>query len=189
MTRCAWPPGFDGALGTWLLILGASRGAAIMFIAIIAATTASIIYFTASGDGLAFGTVAAAAILTHGNAWALSLVPGITFALSNRWYLLRRLGFWLAPVPVVVTCVPWNVFWPGEIDVRGGSVTSLFVDAAPGYVWFVYLGVRLPVFIFLLIGARETIIRVKPWTEVAPEWAALAGLAIATFILHPAGTG
>ena len=65
---------------------------------------------TASGDGLAFGTVAAAAILTHGNAWALSLVPGITFALSNRWYLLRRLGFWLAPVPVVVTCVPWNVF-------------------------------------------------------------------------------
>ena len=116
-------------------------------------------------------------------------MPGITFALSNRWYLLRRLGFWLAPVPVVVTCVPWNVFWPGEIDVRGGSVTSLFVDAAPGYVWFVYLGVRLPVFIFLLIGARETIIRVKPWTEVAPEWAALAGLAIATFILHPAGTG
>jgi hypothetical protein len=61
-----------------------------------------------SGDGLAFGTVAAP-ILTHGNAWALSLVPGITFALSNRWYLLR-LGFWLAPVPVVVTCVPWNVF-------------------------------------------------------------------------------
>jgi 4-amino-4-deoxy-L-arabinose transferase-like glycosyltransferase len=39
----AW---FYAALGTWFLIVGASRGAAIMFIAIVAATTASVIYFT-----------------------------------------------------------------------------------------------------------------------------------------------
>src|SRR6516162_270771 len=38
-----WPPAFYGALGTWFLIVGASRGTAIIFIAIIAATTASVI--------------------------------------------------------------------------------------------------------------------------------------------------
>lgn len=233
-----WPPGFYGALGTWFPIFGASRGSALMFIAIVAATTASIIYFTGKrligrwagilaafllvasplvqessarvmtehlttlgmlvgtlcfarfartgwvGDGLAFGTVAAMTILTHGNAWALGLVPGVTLALTNRWYLLRRLGLWLAPVPVLLTCVPWYVFAPSEIDVRGGSVASLIVEAAPGYLWFIYLGMGLPVLIFALIGVWETIIRVRPRAEVAPEWAALAGLAIATFILH-----
>jgi hypothetical protein len=37
---------------------------------------------------------------------------------------------------------------------------------------------------FALLGVWKTIIRVKPRTDVAPEWAALAALAIATFILH-----
>jgi 4-amino-4-deoxy-L-arabinose transferase-like glycosyltransferase len=41
-----WPPVLHGALGTWFLIFGTSRGASIMFIAIVAATTSSIIYFT-----------------------------------------------------------------------------------------------------------------------------------------------
>ncbi len=233
-----WPPVLYGALGMWLLMVGASRDAAIMFIAIIAAMTASVIYFTgkrligrwAGGlaavlfvasplvqessagvmsehltalgmlvstlcfarfartgklyDGLAFGTIAAIAILTHGNAWALGLVPGITLALTNRWYLLRRLGLWLAAVPVLVTCVPWYLFWPGEINVRSGGVASLFVESAPAYLRFIYLGAGLPVLILALVGVWETIFRVKPRTEVAPEWATLAGLMIATFILH-----
>jgi hypothetical protein len=41
-----WPPGFYGALGTWFLIVGASRGTAVMFIAIATATTATVIYLT-----------------------------------------------------------------------------------------------------------------------------------------------
>src|SRR5260370_13357261 len=41
-----WPPGFYGALGIWFLVVGASRGTAIMFIAFVAGTTASLIYFT-----------------------------------------------------------------------------------------------------------------------------------------------
>jgi 4-amino-4-deoxy-L-arabinose transferase-like glycosyltransferase len=232
-----WPPAFYGALGIWLLVVGASRGAAILFIAIVAATTATVIYFTGKrlmgcwagglaavlfiasplvqessvvvmtehlttlgmlvgalcfarfarteriGDGLAFGAVAAVAILTHGNAWTLGLVPGITIALTNRWYLLRRLGLWLSAVPVLVTCVPWYLFAPSELTGRGGGVAFLFIEAVPGYLWFIYLGIGLPVLIFALIGVWKTIMRVSPRTEVAPEWAALAGLAIATFIL------
>ena len=47
------------------------------------------------------------AILTHPNAWALGLVPGITIALTNRWYLLGRMGLWLAALPVLAFCIPW----------------------------------------------------------------------------------
>src|SRR5215469_13002803 len=38
-----WPPVFYGALGIWFLIVGASRGAAMVFITIVAGTTASVI--------------------------------------------------------------------------------------------------------------------------------------------------
>lgn len=233
-----WPPIFYAALGTWFLLVGASRATALLFIAIVAAITASVIYLTGKrliarwagglaavlfvasplvqessarvmtehlvtlgmlvstlcfarfaktgriADGLAFGTVAAVAILTHGNAWALGLVPGVTLALTNRWHLLRRPGLWLATVPVLVFCIPWYVFAPSIVGGRVGGIASLFVEAVPGYARSIYLSVGLPVLIFALIGVWATIIRVKPRSEVAPEWAALAGLAIAIFVLH-----
>jgi hypothetical protein len=234
-----WPPVFYGVLGIWFLVAGASRATAIMFIAIIAATTASVIYFTGKRligrwagvlaaalfvtfplvqessvrvmiehpvtlgmlagtlcfarfartqrvrDGLAFGTVAAVTILTHGDAWALGLVPGITLALTSRWYLLRRPGLWLAAVPVVVACVPWYTFTL-SMGYGGwtGNPASFWVEAAPFFASITYQRIGLPILIFALIGVWKTIIRVKPRTEVAPEWAALAGLGIGTIILH-----
>jgi Dolichyl-phosphate-mannose-protein mannosyltransferase len=233
-----WPPAFYAVLGVWFLIAGASRTAAVLFIAVVAATTASIIYLTGKrligrwpgalaavlfvasplvqessarvmtehlvalgmlvatlcfarfvrteriGDGLAFGIVAAAAILTHGNAWALGLVPGITLVLTNKWHLLRRPAFWLSAIPVLVTCVPWYALAPSEVDVRQGGVGSLLVDAMPAYARFTYLAMGLPVLLLALVGVWQTLIRVKTRTDVTPEWAALAGLAIATFLIH-----
>ena len=232
-----WPPVFYGALGIWFSIVGASRGAAIMFIAIVAATTASVIYFTGKrligrwagvlaaflflasplaqrscalimldypatlamlvstlcfarfartgqiGGGLLFGTAAAAAILTHGRAWALGLVPEVTLALTSRWYLLRRLGFWLAGIPVLIACVPWYVFTLNMLNGWTGDGVSFRAQAVAGFAWSIYLSAGLPVLIFALIGLWKTIIRVKPRAELAPEWAALAGLAIATLLL------
>jgi 4-amino-4-deoxy-L-arabinose transferase-like glycosyltransferase len=184
-----WPPVFYAALGTWFLIAGSTRTTAIIFIAVIAAATASLIYLTGrnligrwagllaavlfvasplvqessarmitehlstlamlasilcfarfarterTGDGVAFGAVATMAIMTHGNAWALALVPGITIAFTNRWHLLRRAGLWLAAIPVLVLCVPWYVFAPSIVGGRVGGVASLLVEAAPGYVY------------------------------------------------------
>jgi 4-amino-4-deoxy-L-arabinose transferase-like glycosyltransferase len=233
-----WPPVYYGALGIWFLIFGASRGTAIMFIAVVAAANATLIYlagkrligrwagvlaavlFIASplvqesstrvmtehlvtlamlistlsfarfirteriGDSLAFGVVAALAILIHGNAWALGLVPGLTIALTNRWYLLRRSELWLSATPVLVACVPWYVLAHSSAAGREGSFASLLIDAAPSYAWSIYLGVGFLVLILALIGVWETIIRAKPRTAVAPEWAALAALAIATYILQ-----
>jgi hypothetical protein len=125
------------------------------------------------------------AILTHGSAWALGLVPGITLALTNRWYLLRRLGLWLAAVPVLVACVPWYVFtFAMRQDSWLGNVSSFWIEAVPAFTWIIYLRVGLPVLIFAFIGVWATIIRVRPRAEVVPEWAALVGLGVATFILH-----
>jgi hypothetical protein len=234
-----WPPVLYGLLGIWFLIFGASRAAAIMFIAVVAAGTAGIIYLTGKrligrwagvlaavlfaasplvqessavvmsehlvtlamlvstlcfarftrtghiGDGVLFGIAAALAILTHGNAWALGFMPAVTVALTNRWYLLRRLGLWLAAVPVLVLCVPW---WVLTLSMQegtwAGNFASFLVQAPPSFTWYIYLSVGLPVLIFALIGAWGTIIRVKPRTEITPSWAALAGLATAIFILH-----
>jgi 4-amino-4-deoxy-L-arabinose transferase-like glycosyltransferase len=232
-----WPPGFYGALGLWFLIFGASRASALMFIAIVATTTASVMYFLGKrligrwagvlaavlfiasplvqdssarvmtehvstlgmllstlcfarfartgqiGDALTFGAVAAATILTHGNGWALGLVPGLAIALTNRWYLLRRLAFWAAALPVMVTCVPWYVFADSMFNFWQPDV-SLRLQALPEFAWCIYLGVGLPVLIFALIGAWTTIVKGKPRIEVAPEWGALAGLVIATFLLY-----
>jgi hypothetical protein len=134
-------------------------------------------------DALAFGAVSAAAILTHGNAWALGLVPGLTVALTNRRYLLRRPAFWAAALPVVVTCVPWYVFAHSMLVGFWQSGASLRVHAVSGFAGCIYLSLGFLVLVFASIGVWERIIRVKPRTEVAPEWAALAALAIATFIL------
>jgi hypothetical protein len=233
-----WPPVFYGALGIWFLIVGVSRTTAIIFIAVIAATTASLIYLTGrrligrwagllaavlfvasplvqessarvmtehlstlamlvstlcfarfarterTGDGVAFGAVATVAIMTHGNAWALALVPGITIAFTNRWHLLRRMGLWLAAIPVLILSVPWYALAPSIVGGRTGGVADLLVEAAPGYARFIDLGVGLPILLFALLGVWSTVIRVRPRANVAPEWAALAALAIALFVLH-----
>jgi Dolichyl-phosphate-mannose-protein mannosyltransferase len=234
-----WPPVFYGALGTWFLIVGASRSSALMFIAIVATATATIIYFTGKrlmgrwagifaavlfvasplvqessaevmiehpvtlgmlvstlcfarfaktgriGDGVAFGTISAAAILTDGDAWALALVPGVTVALTNRWYLLRHPGLWLSAVPVLVACVPWYIF---TLHMRNGtwvgSTGSSWVQAIPAFSWSISLAVGFPILIFAFIGVWTTIIHVTSRTKVVPEWPALAGLAIGTLILH-----
>jgi dolichyl-phosphate-mannose-protein mannosyltransferase len=241
-----WPPIFHGTLGTWFIIFGVSRGASMVFIAIVAAATASVIYLTGKHliarwagalaavlfvasplaqessalvmtehlytlamlvstlcfarfvragrvcDSLAFGIAAALAILTSGSAWALGLVPGLTLALTNRWYLLRRPGFWLGAIPVLVACVPWYVLTRSmqEGTWEGGGA-SFLLQALPDFCRSIYLGAGLPVLIFAFIGIWATIGSVKNRADVMPEWAALAGLVMATFVFHcvlPVGT-
>lgn len=235
-----WPPVLYGALGTWFLLVGASRGSALLFIALVAATTAGIIYLTGKrligrwagvlaavlfiasplvqeasarvmsehlvtlgmlvstlcfarfarteriNDGLAFGIVAAVAILTHPNAWALGLVPGITLALTNRWYLLLRPGLWLAALPPLMACIPWYALTLGmaEDGLIAGGGSLLWFSQAVGFGQAIYNALGVAVLLFAVIGLWTTIVHVERRLEVAPEWGALAGLAVATFALH-----
>jgi hypothetical protein len=87
-------------------------------------------------------------------------------------------------VPVLVMCVPWYAFAPWEVNARYGSIASLFLEAVPIYARYVYMGVGFTVLIFGLLGVWKTIIRIERRTDVAPEWAGLAGLAIGAFVLH-----
>jgi len=60
-------------------------------------------------DALAFGLLAAAAILTKGTGLFLALVPPIAIALTGRWRLLKRSSLYVAPLPVLLLAAPWMV--------------------------------------------------------------------------------
>ena len=136
-------------------------------------------------DGLAFGIVAALSILARGSAWALALVPGLTIALTRRWWLLRQWGLWLSAVPVLVTCVPWYLLTFGMAkDGWVGGAFSFWLEAVPGFSRFIYLALGFTVLFFALAGFWTTLIQGNRRAGVAPEWAALAALALATFGLH-----
>lgn len=232
-----WPPLFYAVAGIWFLIFGASRVAAIVFIAVTAAVTATVIYFTGKrlvgiwagifaaalfvasplvqessvrfmsehlstlaslvsalsfarlarrgrvADGLLFGMAATLAILTHPNAWALALLPPLTIALTNRWALLRRWGLWASVLPPLLIAVPWYVVTLAMVEDGVGGGEPFWVQG-PKFAWDIYAGVGVVALVFALIGVWTTLIRVRQRAAVAPEWAALAALAIALFALH-----
>ncbi|WP_157210787.1 ArnT family glycosyltransferase [Verrucomicrobium spinosum] len=59
---------------------------------------------------LGFGFVAALAILIKGSGLMLALVPPLAIAISGQWRLVLRPSLWLAPLPVVVFAMPWQLF-------------------------------------------------------------------------------
>lgn len=59
---------------------------------------------------LGFGLAAAFAILTKGSGWMLALLPPFAIVLTGRWKLLIKPSLWIAPVPVVLLALPWQLF-------------------------------------------------------------------------------
>jgi len=58
---------------------------------------------------LAFGAVAAFALLTKSTGAPLALLPGLAVLFGRRWDVLRRPAFWASAVVVSVLCGPWYV--------------------------------------------------------------------------------
>jgi 4-amino-4-deoxy-L-arabinose transferase-like glycosyltransferase len=236
-----WPPLLYGALGTWLLTFGESRGAALTFVALSAAATAWMIYYTAreslsraaglfaasafvilplvqqslvqimtelpvtmlmlastllfarvartgcSKDGLLFGFVAAAAILTRGSAWALAMVPPLTMLLTRRFTLLARAGLWLSTVPVLVLALPWYMLTRGMSEgawIGNSAKTPFFVDAIRAFPTTIASSLGTVLLLAAAVGVIVQLLR--PWLSrsVDPVWAALAALAMATLMIH-----
>jgi hypothetical protein len=100
--------------------------------------TLSFSRFLATGGArwsLAFGVLAAAAILTKGSGLLLALVPPLAIVLSARWRVLLAPKLWLAPLPVLLLAVPWLVM-TAHITAEGMSavpVGEYLLKAVPYY--------------------------------------------------------
>jgi len=88
-----WPPVFYGALGIWFLVFDASRGTALMFIAVVAATTASIIYLTGRRLIGRWAGVMAAALFVASPLVQESSARVMTEHLSTLGMLVSTLSF------------------------------------------------------------------------------------------------
>lgn len=62
---------------------------------------------------LAFGLLAAAAILTKGSGLMLAALPPLTVVFTRRWSLLKQPAWWLAALPVAVLAAPWMLYSAG----------------------------------------------------------------------------
>lgn len=96
---------------------------------------------------LAFGFLAAAAILTKGSGLLLALVPPLAIVFTARWRVLLAPKLWLAPLPVLLLAVPWLVM-TAHITAEGMSEAPMggyLLQAIPYYArnGFAVLGIGL----------------------------------------------
>jgi len=59
-------------------------------------------------EALLFSLLAVLAVMSHGRALALGLLPPFAVLLSRRLELLRRWSFWFPALPVLAVCGPWH---------------------------------------------------------------------------------
>lgn len=84
---------------------------------------------------LAFGLLAAAAILTKGSGLMLAALPPLTVLFTRRWALLKQPAWWLAALPVALLAAPW-MFYSAGITGEGmvaQSVPAFFRQALVEY--------------------------------------------------------
>ncbi len=144
------------------------------------------------GWSLAFGFLAAAAILTKGSAWSLALVPGLSILAMKDWRLLWNWRLWLAPLPVAALAIPWQL-WSSRITERGmtGSTPSQhFAQAVPFYAETLprVIGSAVAVavaFALVFVGLRWLRGR-RLGLDTAVLWALVLGT-LAVVLIIPAG--
>ena len=142
---------------------------------------------------LAFGLAAAFAILTKGSGWMLAVVPPLAIALTGQWRLLIKPSLWVAPVPVILLALPWQLF---SYKLTAGGMSELplwqyFLMAAPFYLETAVQSFGTVLVVLLVVGGlMQLLARLKGGKSGSMEaclWAlTLGGLAIVLFV--PAGT-
>jgi len=151
--------------------------------------------FLASGsarDSLAFGLLAAAAILTKGSGLMLAAVPPLTVCFTRRWISLRQPAWWLAALPVAVLAAPWMVYSAGITGegMAAQSVPEFFVHALAEYPRLLPHSLGWPL---LALGGWAVLNLAVPWLRGGRlgdgEAVLLAWLAggVALMLLVPAG--
>ncbi len=146
----------------------------------------------AARASLAFGFLAAAAILTKGSGLMLAALPAGTLVLKGRWGLLKKASWWLAAAPVVVFAAPWMLY-SSRITQEGmlrEPVAQFFLRALGEYARMLpwSLGwVLMALLALALAGAVWQAARARRLEMMeALLWSWLAG-GVALMLLIPAG--
>ena len=143
--------------------------------------------------GLLFGVVAAFSILVKGSAMALAAVPVLSILMLRRWDLLKKLSFWLAPVPVVLTALPWTLMTmqitkEGMLD---QSVSSYLPQALEFYAKASWHSFGLVILMLSLLGLLKWIERIfNGECSPQPLEASMLGFAltlVALYLVSPTG--
>lgn len=141
---------------------------------------------------LAFGLLAAFAILTKGSALALCLVPPVTTLLYRRWCLLKQVSWWLSALPVVLLAGPWMVY-STHITAEGmvkQPVGDYALEAASYYAHTFPDILGWPLLGFAVLGLGLMLWSFTRSTVPAPLAASLIGLLVGTAAISlfiPAG--
>ena len=134
---------------------------------------------------LAFGFLAALAILTKGSAWLLGAVPPVYILISRSWELLKNWRLWLAPLPVALLAVPWQLF-SSKITARGmtddtasehmGKAVAFYAEALPRTLSW-------PVALVLILALVACIVQWRRTPSEADDDRFQAALILATLLL------
>jgi hypothetical protein len=134
---------------------------------------------------VAFGVLAALAILTKGNAMALALVPPIALVLSRRCRLLKQPSFWYPAVIVLILCGPWYFLTLPMVQDAFTEPSWALTKRAFAFCFQVLVGSIGPTLsLLVLIGF---VVRLCPpfrAQRVPGRWAAAGALVVSVWIFH-----
>ncbi len=139
---------------------------------------------------IAFSALAALAILTKGNGFALLLVPPATILLGRRFELVKNWRLWLSGSPILL-CLPWSLLTRGLVTPTMQYRASWQFFARAIRFYSANLLTVTGVFICLLsvLGVLSLIPALKNRT-IPGLWLSLLALLAATLLFHsvvPAG--
>lgn len=141
---------------------------------------------------LAFGFLAAAAILTKGSGLMLGVVPGLSLVLLRRVSLLKDWRWWMAGVPVGLLAFPWMLL-TAKITREGmveQGMVEYFREALPAYLHEWHHSHGLLLILLACMGLACFLVRCVRGRSVTPEQAVLLSIlagGAAILLLVPAG--
>jgi 4-amino-4-deoxy-L-arabinose transferase-like glycosyltransferase len=127
-------------------------------------------------DSLAFGLLAAAAMMTKGSAVFLALLPPPAILLTGRYRLLAKGSLWLAVVPVLLICGPWLWLTAG-ISAEGMNERGWSEHLRSALPYFPRQFARVFGFTLLIPAAAGTVRVLRPRSpEREPFWAVMVAV-------------
>lgn len=141
---------------------------------------------------LAWGCVAAAAILTKGSAMGLCLLPPLGTILVGRWRLAFQVSWWCAALPVAVLAGPWMLY-STKISKEGMTQLSplqYLVEAVPFHLKAMPSVFGWPLALLFALAVVALLLSVRRKGGLPPEVAALAAMSMgmtAVLLLVPVG--